>query len=226
MSHYAVAVFADDEDFDRLLTPYNENNKDEFEFNAVPYDKILEDFEHFKKMNPAYTLDMYIDAYNYKQHDGKWGYWHNPHGYWDWYSLDGKDYLFEPKNGVFLSEDQYNYRKNDIEWYPDDTEAKADADDFWETFIGENACASPPGLWSREYFINRYKTKEQYVKEMGRTIPYAFITPDGAWHSAGTVGWFATSDETAEDSDRYAKEWDEWLASDANPYVNLVDCHI
>jgi len=29
-----------------------------------------------------------------------------------------------------------------------------------------------------------------------------------------------------EDADRYIQEWDDWIASDANPYVNLVDCHV
>jgi hypothetical protein len=226
MSHYAVAVFAHDGDFVRLLTPYNENNKDEFVFVVIPYEKIVEDFEVFKKENPSYTLNTYIKAYGYVQHDGNWGYWHNPHGFWDWYSLDGKDYLFDPKPGVYLSEDERDYRKNDIEWFPEDKEAKADAEEFWDSFIGENAFAEPPGLFNRRYFLERYKTKEQYVKEMQRTVPWAFITPDGEWHSAGTVGWFACSDEDADSADRYYAEWEAYINSDDNPYVNLVDCHI
>ena len=226
MSHYAVAVFSDDADFDRLLEPYDENNKKEFEFQVVPYEEILSDFEKFKKNNPSYTLDMYIETYSYEQHEGQWGYWHNPHGYWDWYSLDGKDYLFDAKPGVFLPEGQYDYRKNDIDWFPYDKEAVADAEDFWDSFIGENAFAEPPGLWNKKYYLERYKTKEQYVKEVSRTVPWAFITPDGVWHSAGRVGWFAESDETAEDADRYYAEWEAWIYSNANPYVNLVDCHI
>ena len=227
MSHYAVAVFSDDCDFERLLAPYNENDEKYFEFKSVSYDKILSDFKKFKAQNKGWTLEAYINNFNYVQNDdGIWGYWHNPNGYWDWYSLDGKDYLFDIREGVEDYCDTGYYRKNDIEWYPNDTEAASDAADFWETFVGENAEAEPPGMWNRKYFLERYKTKKQYVKEMSRTIPYAFITPDGVWHAPGRVGWFAISDESAEESNKYMKEWDAWIQSDANPYVSLVDCHI
>ena len=230
MSHFAVAVFSDDGNFDRLLEPYNEADEKYFVFNPVAYEHILEKFDKFRQENHNWTLDMYINEMGYQQVDGQWGYYDNPNGYWDWYSLDGKDYLFEVKDDCKTdpeSEDWIGYfRKNDYEWYPDDREAKEDAEEFWDDFIGDTAIAQPPGIWNKQYFLDRYKTKKQYVKEMSRTIPYAFITPDGVWHSAGRVGWFAISDETAEDSDRYMKEWDAWLASEANPYVSLVDCHI
>ena len=226
MSHYAVAVFSDDGDFDRLLKPYDENNRDEYEFEPVDYQEIVARFESFAKQNNGWTLDMYLKNMGYIQRDGQWGYEHNPNGYWDWYSLDGRDYMYDAKNGAIRDSGVGAYRKNDIDWYADDPEAEADAEDFWDSFVGENAFAEPPGLWNKKYYLDRYGTKEQYVKEWKRTIPYAFITPDGVWHSAGRVSWFATSDETAESADRYAAEWDAWIASDANPYVNLVDCHI
>ena len=226
MSHFAVAVFSDDGDFDRLLKPYDENDEKYFVFEPVAYDDIVEKLGEFSKNNPKWTLEEYIEEFYHQNEDGLLGYWSNPHGYWDYYSLDGKDYLFELKEGVELPDGAWDYRKNDYEWYPDDHEAEVDAAEFWDDFVGENALAEPPGMWNKKYFLQRYKTREQYIKEMKRTIPYAFITPDGVWHSAGRVGWFAISDETAEDSDRYAKEWDAWIASDTNPYVNLVDCHI
>lgn len=226
MSHFAVAVFSDDANFDCLLAPYDENNACQFVFEPVDYQKIVDDFDRFKKGNKSWTLDMYIKNFGYTQEDGRWGYRYNPHGYWDWYSLDGKDYMYEPKDGAELGDGESYYRKNDIDWYPDNHEATADAEDFWDSFIGSGAYAEPPGMWNKQYFLDRYKTKEQYVKEWSRMLPWAFITPDGVWHAAGRVGWFATSDETAEDADRYAAEWDEWIASDANPYVSLVDCHI
>lgn len=229
MSHYAVAVFADDADFGRLLAPYNENNRDEFEFVPIDYHEISEGFEQFKKQNPNWTIDMYIENFGYIQHNGQWGYEHNPHGYWDWYSLDGKDYMFDVKDDCAEdpeSDDWIGYfRKNDYDWFKEDVEAVRDGREFWEAFVEGND-PDYPSMFRREYYLDRYKTKEQYLKELARTIPYAFITPDGVWHSAGRVGWFATSDETAESADRYAEEWDAWIASDENPYVSLVDCHI
>lgn len=226
MSHYAVAVFADDGDFDRLLKPYNAADHDYYEFTAVDYESIVSRFNRFYNYNPSWSLDRYINQFGYVQENGQWGYYCNKHGYWDWYSLDGRDYMFELKDGVELPEGQFDFRKNDYNWFVEDNDAASDAVEFWDDFIGETKLAEPPGIWNRQYFIDRYKTKERYVEEMKRTIPYAFITPDGVWHSAGRVGSFATSDETSEDADRYIKEWDDWISSDANPYVNLVDCHI
>ena len=101
-----------------------------------------------------------------------------------------------------------------------------DAASFWERFIEDENEDGYPSIFSRQYYLERFKTKEQYVKEMGRTIPYAFITPDGEWHAPGKMGWFACSDETAEDNDRYTDEWDAYLRSDSNPYVSIVDCHV
>ena len=225
MSHYAVAVFSDDGDFNSLLAPYNENNQDNFRFVPKPYEEIVSEFESFSQRNKGWTLDMYIEDFNYIQQDGQWGYMYNPQGYWDWYTLDGKEYLFDPKDGVELAEDEYRYRKNDINWYPVDREAEAEANEFWDTFVANND-GNVKSFFNREYYLERYKTKEQYVKEMSRTLPYAFITPDGVWHAPGRVGWFACSTETAEDADRYAAEWDVWIVSEANPYVSLVDCHI
>lgn len=228
MSHYAVAVFANDADFDRLLAPYDENNRDEFEFVPVDYQDICESFEKFKEQNKHWTIEMYTENMGYIQKDGQWGYEHNPHGYWDWYSLDGKDYMFDLKKGCTIDSDEWPgcFRKNDYEWFKEDREAVLDGDEFWDTFVAKQNDEEYPSFFSRQYYLDRYKTKEQYLKEIARTIPYAFITPDGVWHSAGRVGWFAMSNETAEDADRYAAEWEAYIRSDENPYVNLVDCHI
>ena len=65
-----------------------------------------------------------------------------------------------------------------------------------------------------------------YVVDGNWEYPYAFITPDGKWHAPGTVGWFATSDDTPESREAYLREWIAWIESDENPYVNFVDCHI
>lgn len=230
MSHYAVAVFSDDGNFDRLLAPYNENDEKEFVFEPVEYGEIEECFEKFKLQNPSWTLDMYIEGMGYIQEGGVWGYRHNPHGYWDWYSLDGKDYLFDVRDDCKTDPESDEwigyYRKNDYDWFPDTTDDGISAEEFWDKYIDGKCEDGYPSLRSRTYYLDRYKTKEQYIKEMGRTIPYAFITPDGVWHSAGRVGWFATSDETAEAADRYAEEWETYIRGEDNPYVSLVDCHI
>ena len=223
MSHYAVAVFSDDGDFDRLLAPYGACNKQYCEFFPIEYGEIEKNYKKFKKLNRNRTIDDYIKIMRYEVVDGQWGSYSNPNGRWDFYSLNGKAYLFDVKDG---SIGDPVYRKNDYIWFPDMKDAEEDAREYWDDFVGESALGEAPGIFDRQYFIDRYKTREQYIKEMTRVMPYAFITPDGVWHSAGRIFYFGLSNETAEDADRYAEEWDAWINSDANPYVNLVDCHI
>lgn len=225
MSHYAVAVFDNYGEFNRLLAPYNENNRDYFVFHPVKYKEMIDRFDKFREQNEDWTLDMFIDCFGYIRRDGQWGYENNPNGYWDFYTLNGRSYLYEPVKGFELPEGQYEYRKNDINWYPDMEEARAEAEEFWDEFV-EGKNDEIDNFMTRDFYLKRYQTREQYIRENTRVIPYAFITPDGEWHSPGRVGYFGLSDETADKWNEYAREWDDWLASSANPFVNFVDCHI
>ena len=227
MSHYAVAVFSLDGDFDKLLAPYLVSNPKEQVFFSISYDQIEQDFKKFKQQNKSWTIDQYIEMNKYFDTNGQWGYMKNPHGYFDYYTLDGQDYMFELKEGVLeLPDGAWDYCKNDYEWYPDMKDEADDAREFWDDFIGETALASPPGIWNKKYYLERYKTRAQYIKEMSRMVPYAFVLPDGGWHAPGKVGSFGTSNEDADAWNKYVNEWDEYLSRDDNPYVNLVDCHI
>lgn len=76
-----------------------------------------------------------------------------------------------------------------------------------------------------DYCATRKKDYD-YSKKTGDLEPYAFVTPDGVWHSPGTVGWFATSDDTKESRARYDEEWKEYINNNDNPYVSFVDMHI
>lgn len=223
MSHYAVAVFSDDKDFDRLLAPYSESDESLFQFFPKTDEEIRESWNKFHEQNPKWTFEDFRNM-NYKQRDGQWGYWYNPNAKWDWYSLGGKAYLFELRDGFHLVA---NPRKNDYLWREPDEEARHDAEDFWDSYIeGDDLPPNPPGLYRREYYLERFGTKEQYVKECETTVPYAFVTPDGVWHAPGDVGYFGMSDENADGMNRYLEEWNRFLDSDSNPYVSLVDCHI
>jgi len=56
---------------------------------------------------------------------------------------------------------------------------------------------------------------------------YAVVTPDGAWHAPGTMGWFGISDETPGQK----REWIECFERDflekyRDRHVFIVDCHI
>lgn len=183
MSHYAVAVFANSpSDFESLLAPYSEYA---YKTRHVYEESELKrKYENFLIDNPSwreYGIDYWLSSCGYEREGGEIVKYYNDNAKWDYYSLDGRDYLYDLKKSALRrcrEEDDWEFRKND------------------------------------------YK----YPKR--GSIPYAFITPDGVWHAPGVIGWFATDDSTEESQKKYEAEWWAYIASDENPYVNFVDCHI
>lgn len=59
-------------------------------------------------------------------------------------------------------------------------------------------------------------------------IPWAFVTPDGAWHEPGTCGWFGMSDETPESMEEFKNEYKTFIqdAANQNLLMKILDCHI
>ena len=233
MSHYAVAVFAsqpNEREFDRLLEPFNESDENYFIFEPVNEGELQSDWEKFKKNNPNWAYDDWIKTmWDYNEKLKTYGSFYNPQAKYDYYTLDGKSYMYELKDEVFrmIGDGDLEYPdfflKSQLDWFkrPDKFTEK-ELRKRWRKYSEEG-----DGFWTDKYYIERYGTVEQYVKEMMRpTVPYAFITPDGVWHAPGRMGWFALSDETAETMDAYYQEWEEWINHGEDCYVSLVDCHI
>ena len=155
----------------------------------------------------------------------------NPNAKYDYYSLGGKDYIFDPKPNQHMARGCFFYRKNQID-YSSSQEcfSPEEAIRAWEFFVEEKEPkegeTKPFQFFSKEYYLEKYGTKEQFVSDMCECVPYAFVTPDGVWHSPGDMGWFAIDNSTIESNRKYRDEWHEWINSKDNPYVSFVDCHI
>lgn len=234
MSHFRVAVFSNspsDISFDELLAPYDENldaefmelTDDEIENLRKEYEdnKYPGDFEEFLT-NRGYINDP---------ESGMLGYYFNPSAKWDWYSLDGGDWQFDLKEDEEY-DDNGCARKNQFSYFDSDySESKCTK--RWKE-LAELAASttnsvseeSDPDVRLAKIFMSDYPTLEHYLRCMKLNYPYAFITPNGEWHAPGRVGWFGLSDDTAESMKQYLDEWEAWINSDVNPYVNFVDCHI
>lgn len=233
MSHYAVAVFASspsDAEFDRLLAPFDENDKSLYVFEPVSDSELEEKWKKFMEQNPKWRRAEWLESmWHFDEASQSYGEWYNPQAKWDWYTLDGKSYLYEPTDEIMrlidAGEMEYPhfFKKSQMDWFKrSDGLTEQDLRKQWWKYSEEG-----DGFWSDKYYLERYGTVEQYVKEMMRpTVPYAFITPDGVWHAPGRMGWFALSDETAETMDAYYQEWEEWTNHGEDCYVSLVDCHI
>ena len=235
MSHYCVAVFSsqpDSSSFDRLLEPFSETDERYFRF--CPARDPEATWRRFLENNPKNKISMedcLKNYYNMIIKDGVWGYMCNPNAKWDWYTLDGKDYLYEPKIGEKLDEDAFFYRKSQIDFDSSYVQQdKQQAAYFWDHYVEgkpiQEGQVKPQDFYKPAYYLERYGTRERYIRHMTSSAPYAFITPDGIWHAPGDVGWFGVSDEGPESLDRHIEEWQAFLNSPDDPYVSFVDCHI
>lgn len=228
MSHYALAVFSTKpnlEAFDELLIPYDENNENFYVFEPVDQSVIGEKWKKFHKQNPKWTAEHYLNAmWHYDKASGSFGYWSNPNAMYDYYTIGGKDYIFETLDHA---ETDTFRKKSEIDWF------RLDLDEPLADRLAhlckewEKRSVEGDGLFAPEYYIERYGDCDTYVEEMLRPVtPYAFITPDGKLHAPGRVGWFGMSSETAETERAYFKEWCDFIKNAPDCYVTICDCHI
>lgn len=157
--------------------------------------------------------------------------------------------LQTPKiNGICLEIDnnkRETYKKN-LEGRKADSAKKADVDfsmdqekydeatRFWELYIEgqtpknkkERELLDYP-YYNKEYYTNRYETKEGYAKNQSSFITFA-VVKDGVWYEKGEMGWFAchsaSKKEEAEWDNNFYNKWIKELPEDT--LLSVFDCHI
>lgn len=226
MTHFAAAVFSDSPTYSafcNLLEPYDENNEDFYIFEPTSDEELDKQWERFKEFNPSWTRSMWLKEMFTKRAD-VYGHFYNPQGYYDYYSLDGKEYMYDLLPDVNEDDVDRWPLKSQLNWYEKDQNEKTEKQlrKEWRKYSVEG-----DGFWSAEFYQERYGGEETYVRQcMYPPMPHAFITPDGKWHSSGRVGWFCSSDDTAESVDQYYAEWRDFIDNAPDCYVSLIDCHI
>lgn len=83
-------------------------------------------------------------------------------------------------------------------------------------------------FYTKEYYLEKYKTKEKYVDLTTRFQTYAVITKDGEWIEPGVMGWFGCSHASNEDEETYLNNYRKLVFENAeeDDYITIVDCHI
>lgn len=105
---------------------------------------------------------------------------------------------------------------------------------FWETYIeGQEPVTEEEkedikwAYYKKEYYIERYGTKENYAKMQSTFTCWALLDETG-WHEKGKMGWWAMADDTKESEVLFTEKFTETINKPENQekYLIIVDCHI
>lgn len=82
-------------------------------------------------------------------------------------------------------------------------------------------------VYKREYYVERYETKENYAKIQSTFTTWALVDETG-WHEKGKMGWFAMADDTKDSELLFIEKFTETIQKSENQdkYLIIVDCHI
>ncbi|MFA5485427.1 MAG: hypothetical protein WC260_04240 [Candidatus Pacearchaeota archaeon] len=175
----------------------------------------------------------------------------NPNAKWDWYQIGGRwsgllklkpgansgDYgerSWTNKNEIIPEHKVDTAKVKDIDFSIDEKEYNK-AIRFWELKIEEDTPKNKEeedllksDWYKKEYYTERYNSKEQYAQLTTEFGTYAVITPDGLWHSKGNMGWWGYSSESNNEAKQWYMSFKEKFIDTADPEwtLTVVDCHI
>lgn len=250
MSHFTVGVFLKDgQKLDELLAPYNENKevepyiyktREELEKEFAEYKAaIKEDPDRFPtgdhhnpnhktladilKMDTISFARWYYGEDRLFDEEGNLLSTYNPNSKWDWFTIGGRySNMLITKQGNSTNA----ARIKDIDWEAMEAEDIKNAEKAWE-----EAADEPAIIKNLLYGIKENDTKETYLERMKKHCKFstfAVITPDGAWHEVGQMGWFGLSSETAEEEEQWIENYKKRFIDTADPnwWLVILDCHI
>lgn len=190
-------------------------------------DKIWSPDDNVDDIRKFLTDRIYIGTFN--NPDARWDYWRIV-TYRD--ESTGKlSGIIPTKDGRMVPTCPISEMALEYPWTEED-EKQCRA--FWEVASGQRP-ATPEEqksgnffiFYKPEYYDKFYGTYEKYRNSRKTFYTHAIVTEDEGWIEPGTVGWFATCDETPESKDAYVEKFRD-IIKNANPNDVMVglDCHI
>lgn len=212
---------------------------------TISYKELYKTFNEYLEKEIGAEFDEEMQDY---------GYWENPNAKWDWYQIGGRwagrlkvdaqnENVRIGEPSIFMKENPYKtddeYQRVDSARVKDiitnDPDTYKQKLRFWELYIEgqepQNDEEKDMIKWEfrkKEYFINKYGTKEKYAELESTFSTWAVITKDGEWHEAGTMGWFACSSASSDDEVAFIENYKKVVFDNAeeDDYMTIVDCHI
>lgn len=213
MSHFILGVITKSDprspegevEIEKLLAPFDEQTEES---------KYLEFIEY-----PEADID---------EKTNKRGYWTNPNAKWDWYTVGGR----WPNELKLVDGTSADYAQiKDIDRSIDQNVYKK-AERFWEVIVEESPLREDESesdftnFIKKEYYINKFESKERYATNAASFVTYALLTDEGQWISKGNMGWFGMSDDSAESLDIFMQQFNKTLDAKPGHYLTIIDCHI
>ena len=185
---------------------------------------IISDEELYQEAIRMYSPDS-IDEY------GNVISTYNPNSKWDWYEVGGRwSNLLTLKTGEKTDCDVIK----EVSFEPDIKEYNK-ALRFWELYVEKNEEDLTEEekdeigfvFYKKEYFLEKYGSKEEYAKAMSSFSTYAILDSDGVWHEPGAMGWFGMSHASIKEEKKFTDNYMDIInREDPNNIIIIVDCHI
>lgn len=206
----------------------------------IPHKLLYPTFDDFMKEDVGETKDEEVDDY---------GYWENPNSKWDWYDIGGRwnNRLLIKENisieGLAKSKAKpapigYKWvnacKIKDLELEKMMEGKYEKAKRFWELKVEgqepQNEEEKEILEWDdykKEYYTERYSSKEEYAKWKSMFATFAMVDEKG-WHEKGKMGWWGIDTSTGESERDFIKKFNAELKNIENQekYIVMVDCHI
>lgn len=169
------------------------------------YTSIESLLAHYDENLDALTIS---EKYNEDEYDPKW----------DWWEIGGR------WAGTLLLKDG-SYATSApmaaLETTVSDT-VREDLEDEWNGLVSEDGT----DFFKPEYYLDRYGSADVYVEANSPNVFRAVLTPDGAWHEAGCMGWFGMTSDSPDGWQEYLRDYRKIMADHSGCWATVVDCHI
>lgn len=178
---------------------------------------------------------QHVGYYSKDEKSGKWGYRGNPHAKWDYCAIDDTGILVlksnKPANAAqikdifFIEQSEHDGPREDIEGVCVPPVLISTCKDFikdWEKIVSGKDSSR------KDFFLEKYGDKQNYLREMLSFSTAAVITPDGTWYEKSGKAWIGKNSENPKDVKEFHSSYFDAFIRNADPenYLIMVECHI
>lgn len=151
----------------------------------------------------------------------------NPRGYWDWWEIGGRysGFFIKKSEKSLIKTNQATKHEIDLKNLGGENKSNSELRKEFDLFRSDKA---EHQFYNGKYYLKRYKTARNYVKQRINQCTFAVITEEGDWVSPGEMGWFGVSSNSPEAMFEWHEHYHSRFLSPLSDdtLLTIVDCHI